>query len=48
MRSDLAGMFWDDTPPPKEVKEIVKRTPPPRTWEEPEYLPHLEEALALR
>lgn len=48
MRSDLAGMFWDDTPPPKEVKEIVKRTPPPRTWEEPGYLPHLEEALALR
>lgn len=45
MRHDIAGMFWDDTPPPKVVKEKVKRTPPERTWESPDYLPYLDEAL---
>lgn len=44
MRHDLAGIFWDDTPPPKVVKEEVVRVPPPRTWEEPGYLPGLDEA----
>ena len=44
MRSDAIGLFWQDLPkPPPPV-----RTPPPRTWEEPGYLPRLEEALALR
>lgn len=40
-------MFWDDTPPPKILKTKPKRTPPPRTWEEPTYLPYLEEARAF-
>lgn len=44
MRHDIAGMFWDDTPPPKVLKEKIKRTPPERTWERPDYLPYLEEA----
>lgn len=48
MRNDVAGMFWDDTPPPKPPpKEKPKRYPPPRTWEAPDYLPNLEEALAF-
>lgn len=47
-RADMAGMFWNDTPPPKPPKkEKEKRTPPERTWESPEYLPGLEEALAF-
>lgn len=45
MRHDIAGMFWDDTPPPKVVKEKIKRTPPERTWESPDYLPYLDEAM---
>lgn len=48
MRSDTAGMFWDDTPPPKILKEKVKRTPPERVWERPDYLPHLDKARALK
>lgn len=47
MRNDIAGMFWDDTPEPKVVKEKVKRTPPERIWESPEYLPYLDEARAF-
>lgn len=47
MRDDIAGIFWDDTPPPKVVKEKVKRTPPKRTWESPDYLPYLDEARAF-
>jgi hypothetical protein len=44
-RSDMAGFFWDDTPAPKPPKaEKPKRTPPARTWEDPSYLPGLEEA----
>lgn len=46
MRKDSIGFFWEDhekVKPPK--KEVVKRTPPPRTWEAPDYLPGLEEAL---
>ena len=40
VRADAVGLFWQDLPkPPPE-----KRTPPPRTWEEPDYLPRLEEA----
>ena len=49
MRHDSLGFFWQDLPPePKVKKEKIKRTPPPRVWEEPDYLPHLEEARAAR
>ena len=48
-RADMAGFFWDDTPPPKPPKaEKPKRTPPERTWERPDYLPGLQDALAFR
>lgn len=40
-------MFWDDTPPPKVVKEKPKREPPQRVWERPDYLPYLNEAMEL-
>ena len=47
-RADMAGLFWDDTPPPKPPKkEKDKRSPPERTWERPDYLPNYEEALAF-
>lgn len=37
-------MFWEDKPPePKQAAEKVKATPPPRTWEEPGYLPNIPE-----
>lgn len=45
MREDIAGLFWDDTPPPKILKEVAPpRTPPEKTWLLPTYLPNLEEA----
>lgn len=48
MRNDIDGMFWNDVPPPKPPpKEKPKRTPPERTWEAPDYLPNLAEALAF-
>lgn len=48
-RADMAGFFWNDTPPPKPPKaEKPKRTPPERTWERPDYLPGLQEAVAFR
>lgn len=48
MRFDTAGLFWDDTPPPRVTKPAPpKRTPPERTWEAPDYLPGLAEALAF-
>ncbi len=48
MRADSVGFFWDDTPPPKPPKvEKPKRTPPERTWERPDYLPGLQEAIAF-
>jgi hypothetical protein len=46
MRADALGFFWEDMPvvkPPKAEK--AKRMPPERTWEDPSYLPGLEEAL---
>ena len=45
MRHDTAGFFWDDTPPPKVLKEKIKRTPPEPVWEREDYLPGLEEAI---
>lgn len=40
MRTDAIGFFWQDLPPePKVKKEKVKRTPPERVWEHPDYLP---------
>lgn len=45
MRADSIGFFWQDLPPPPKVKkEKIKRTPPPRTWEAPDYLPGIDEA----
>lgn len=45
-RSDIAGFFWDDTPPPKPPKkEKPKITPPEPIWLRPDYLPGLELAL---
>lgn len=45
-RNDAVGFFWDDTPPPKVLKEAqAKRVPPKPTWLDPNYLPGLEEAL---
>ncbi len=47
-RADAIGFFWQDVAkvkPPK--KEKVKRTPPTRFWESPDYLPGLEEAKAF-
>jgi hypothetical protein len=45
-RADMAGFFWNDTPPPRPPKaEKPKRTPPERTWENPSYLPGLAEAM---
>ena len=47
-RKDIEGFFWNDTPPPKPPpKEKPKRTPPERTWERPDYLPNLAEALVF-
>jgi len=47
-RADMAGFFWNDTPPPKVVKVKEKKTPPEPTWLRPDYLPHLDEARAFR
>ena len=47
-RADIDGFFWNDTPAPKPPpKTKPKRNPPPRTWESPDYLPGLAEALAF-
>jgi hypothetical protein len=46
MRTDSVGFFWNDSPVPRPPKpQTPKRTPPERTWERPDYLPGLEEAL---
>lgn len=48
-RPDAIGFFWEDLPavkPPK--KEKPKRSPPERTWESPDYLPGLYEALSFQ
>lgn len=47
MRADTTGFFWDDFVPPKVTAVKEKRTPPERTWEAPDYLPNLAEALVF-
>jgi hypothetical protein len=45
MHANHIGMFWQEPMKvPKSQQE--KRTPPERTWEEPDYLPSIEEARA--
>lgn len=44
-RADSLGFFWQDIVKEKVSKERPKRVPPERTWEDPSYLPYLEEAL---
>jgi hypothetical protein len=48
-RKDAVGLFWEDVKVERvsTAKEKVKCTPPPRTWEEPDYLPNLAEARAF-
>lgn len=47
MRSDALGFFWRDEPVIRVVKEKIKRVPPERTWESPDFLPFYEEASAF-
>jgi hypothetical protein len=48
VRSDALGFFWEDMPVVKVAKAPPeKKKPPVRTWEAPDYLPGLEEALAF-
>ena len=44
MRFDEQGLFWNDTKPIKEKKEVIKRTPPDPVWNAPDYLPNIDEA----
>lgn len=45
MRDDALGMFWQDEPVIK--KEKIKKVPPPRTWDSPDFLPYFSEAVAF-
>lgn len=46
-RNDAVGLFWEDWTEKREPAVKVKREPPERTWERPDYLPGLEAALAF-
>lgn len=49
MRADSQGFFWEElgkVKVPKPPKPKIQ--PPPRTWDNPNYLPGLEDALSLR
>ena len=47
-RTDAIGFFWEDLPPVKAPKkEKQKRLAPERTWERPDYLPNLAEAITF-
>lgn len=49
MRHDSLGLFWfDEPPPPKELKVKPKKIPPDPVWERDDYLPGLAEALAAQ
>jgi len=46
MRNDALGFFWNDEPIVKTLKaKAEKKQAPEPTWESPDYLPGLEEAL---
>lgn len=47
MRNDSIGMFWEDIPEVKIKKEKIKKTPPERIWERPDFLPYIDEAIAF-
>jgi hypothetical protein len=48
-RADIEGFFWNDQPAPKPPKkEKPKAIPPLRFWEDPSYLPGLEEARSWK
>lgn len=47
-RADSQGFFWHDEPKVRAIVEKIKRTPPERVWESPDYLPGLEQALAFK
>ena len=47
-RADAIGLFWQDLPVEKVTVEKIKREPPERVWESPDYLPGLAEALAFK
>ena len=47
-RADSIGLFWQDIPVVKEKKLKTERHPPEPTWEQDDYLPNLEEALAFK
>jgi hypothetical protein len=46
-RADAIGLFWEDIVVEKIKAEKIKRLPPERVWEQPDYLPDLEEALGF-
>lgn len=48
IRADSIGLFWADEIKVKTVVEKIKRTPPARVWEQDDYLPELEIALAFK
>lgn len=48
MRWDLTGVLWDDYVAPRVKKEKVFRVKPDPVWENPDYLPNLEEAKAYK
>ena len=49
MRSDSVGLFWEDVAKIRAAKAVkLKRLAPERTWEQPGYLPGIEEAVAFR
>ncbi len=44
MRNDAIGIFWEDIPEVKLKKEKIKKVAPARVWEEPTFLPYINEA----
>jgi hypothetical protein len=48
MRADALGLFWQDMPKIKLIKEDEKYLPPYPTWEKASYLPFLKESLEFK